>query len=80
MHGVRCADRVLAWNITQGNKGGCDGSLILSDELSRGENKGLANIAGYVQSLATNYKVGVADMIGTLMPSIFAYEYQVLTL
>ncbi|KAF2851442.1 class II peroxidase [Plenodomus tracheiphilus IPT5] len=52
-----------AWNIAQGAKGGCDGSLILSDELNRNENKGLANIAGYIQSLATKYKVGVADMV-----------------
>ncbi|KAH7355797.1 heme peroxidase [Pyrenochaeta sp. MPI-SDFR-AT-0127] len=52
-----------AWNVTQGAKGGCDGSLVLSGELERGENKGLGPIAGYVQGLATDYGVSVADMV-----------------
>jgi hypothetical protein len=53
-----------AWNKAQGAKGGCDGSLILAGELTRGENKGLQGIADYIQGRATFYKVPVADMIG----------------
>ena len=55
---------MTAWNTKQGAKGGCDGSLILAGELSRGENKGLDGIANYIQGMATKWSVGVADMIG----------------
>jgi hypothetical protein len=52
------------WSQAQGNSGGCDGSLILSaEENARPENKGLQAISATLQGLATQYKVGVADMI-----------------
>jgi catalase (peroxidase I) len=47
--------------------------LILAGELSRGENNGLQDISNYLQGLATQYKVGVADMI------VFAGSHAVVT-
>jgi hypothetical protein len=57
-----------SWDTSQGFTGGCDGSLILASdangrELDRGENRGLATIAGKIQALATKYGTTVADMI-----------------
>ena len=63
-----------AWNIAQGAKGGCDGSIILnSEENARAENKGLQSISAYILSLSTQYSVSVADLIavsdaGAIMP------------
>jgi catalase (peroxidase I) len=52
------------WNTAQENTGGCDGSLILSpEENAKPENRGLQDISGTLQAMATKYKVGVADMI-----------------
>ena len=61
-------DKSLAWNTAQGAKGGCDGSIALAPgEIDRSENKGLANITTTMKDLAAQYKVGVADMIGTFV-------------
>ncbi|KAF1958017.1 heme peroxidase [Byssothecium circinans] len=63
-----------AWNTAQGAKGGCDGSIALAPgEIDRDENKGLANIATTLKSLAGQYKVGVADMI------VFAGNHAIVT-
>ncbi|KAF1933309.1 class II peroxidase [Didymella exigua CBS 183.55] len=62
-----------AWNKAQGAKGGCDGSLILANEVALPENNGLQGIAAYLQTLASNYKVGVADMI------VFAGSHAIVT-
>ncbi|KAF2800232.1 class II peroxidase [Melanomma pulvis-pyrius CBS 109.77] len=62
-----------AWNTGLGSTGGCDGSLILAGELSRGENKGLQGISDYLQGLATKYNVTVADMI------VFAGSHAIVT-
>jgi hypothetical protein len=52
------------WNTAQGQTGGCDGSLFLSqEENSRPENKGLQTISAQLKALAAMRKVGVADMI-----------------
>ncbi|KAF2996794.1 hypothetical protein E8E13_000467 [Curvularia kusanoi] len=62
-----------AWNTAQGAQGGCDGSLVLSDEVNRAENNGLQEIGAYLKGLAKSYKVGVADMI------VFAGSHAVVT-
>ena len=51
------------WNTTQGLTGGCDGSLVNTDEINRGENGGLATIAGIIRDKADFYKVSRADLI-----------------
>ncbi|KAF2280551.1 heme peroxidase [Westerdykella ornata] len=43
--------------------GACDGSLILADECSRSENRGLPRVCGSLAELAKEKKVGVADLI-----------------
>ncbi|EAT90802.1 hypothetical protein SNOG_01153 [Parastagonospora nodorum SN15] len=43
--------------------GACDGSLILADECSRSENRGLERLCGNLGSLAQQKEVGVADLI-----------------
>lgn len=60
-----------AWETKLGATGGCDGSLILAGELSRGENKGLDDIAAKIKNLASKYKVGVA---GNCAPSAQSSE------
>lgn len=45
----------------------------MAGELSRGENNGLQGISGYLQGLATQFKVGVADMI------VFAGSHAIVT-
>ncbi|CAI6341375.1 unnamed protein product [Periconia digitata] len=63
-----------AWNTAQGATGGCDGSLALAPgEIDRDENKGLANIISTLKNLASQYKVGVADMI------VFAGNHAIVT-
>lgn len=67
-----------AWNLAQGQKGGCDGSLIntrfpqalggQNEELNRGENGGLSDISSYLWGVYQTYKkidssVTVADLI-----------------
>ncbi|KAF2729875.1 heme peroxidase [Polyplosphaeria fusca] len=42
---------------------GCDGSLILANECTNTENTGLAQLCGQLGNLATQKKVGVADLI-----------------
>ena len=53
--------------------GACDGSLILADECSRNENRGLPRVCGNLGNLAQQKDVGVADLIqfaaGTLCSS-----------
>lgn len=48
-----------SWETKLGPTGGCDGSIILANELTRVENKGLAGIAGKVQNLAQKYGTGL---------------------
>ena len=43
--------------------GACDGSLILADECSRSENRGLERLCGNLGGLAQQKEVGVADLI-----------------
>jgi hypothetical protein len=43
--------------------GACDGSLILADECSRPENRGLERLCGNLGGLAQQKEVGVADLI-----------------
>lgn len=43
--------------------GSCDGSLILADECSRNENRGLSRVCGNLGNLADQMDVGVADLI-----------------
>ncbi|KAF2796612.1 class II peroxidase [Melanomma pulvis-pyrius CBS 109.77] len=43
--------------------GACDGSLILANECSNSENKGLERLCGNLGTLATDNGVGVADLI-----------------
>jgi hypothetical protein len=43
--------------------GACDGSLILANECSNTENRGLERICGSLANIATQTKVGVADLI-----------------
>jgi len=43
--------------------GACDGSLILANECSNTENRGLERICGSLANVATQTKVGVADLI-----------------
>jgi hypothetical protein len=50
------------WDTTQGLRGGCDGSLVLTDELGRAENRGLQTVAAKVVELAGKYGVSAADM------------------
>ncbi|WYZ45871.1 hypothetical protein EsH8_IX_000096 [Colletotrichum jinshuiense] len=56
-----------SWDESQGQSGGCDGSLIVGVspdvELDRIENRGLQNIAGALKDLAGRYNVTAADMI-----------------
>ncbi|KAF2997176.1 hypothetical protein E8E13_005964 [Curvularia kusanoi] len=65
------------WSTSQGATGGCDGSLILSNgtdyELGRNENRGLGPIATFLQQKATQWGVGVADMI------VFAGSHAIVT-
>lgn len=42
---------------------GCDGSLILADELANANNNGLQEVCGTLEGIATSHDVGVADMI-----------------
>ncbi|KAF2670490.1 heme peroxidase [Microthyrium microscopicum] len=52
------------WAPSQGQTGGCDGSVFLSqEENSRAENRGLQTIAAQLKALAAMRQVGVADMI-----------------
>jgi len=54
------------WDKTQGATGGCDGSLILADEVSlRGENNGLQDIAGKMIALRAKYnnQYSMADLL-----------------
>ena len=62
-----------AWNTAQGATGGCDGSLILAGETRLPENNGLQEIAKYLNDTATNYKVGVADLV------VFAGSHAIVT-
>ncbi|PSN65115.1 heme peroxidase [Corynespora cassiicola Philippines] len=62
-----------AWETKLGATGGCDGSLILSNELSRKENSGLQDIAAKIQALAVKRNVGIADLI------VFAGSHAVVT-
>jgi hypothetical protein len=58
-----------SWETKLGATGGCDGSIILAKgELDRPENKGLADIAGKVQSLANTYGTGVAGKCSSYAP------------
>lgn len=43
--------------------GACDGSLILADECSRRENKGLERLCGNLETVQENTGVGMADLI-----------------
>ncbi|KAF2878458.1 heme peroxidase [Massariosphaeria phaeospora] len=43
--------------------GACDGSLILANECSNSENRGLERLCGNLGNLASEKKVGVADLI-----------------
>jgi hypothetical protein len=43
--------------------GACDGSLILADECSNTENRGLERLCGNLGNLASQKDVGVADLI-----------------
>jgi hypothetical protein len=43
--------------------GACDGSLILADECSRRENKGLERLCGNLKTVKENTGVGMADLI-----------------
>ncbi|KAH7125563.1 heme peroxidase [Dendryphion nanum] len=43
--------------------GACDGSLILANECSNNENRGLERLCGNLGNLAQEKKVGVADLI-----------------
>jgi hypothetical protein len=43
--------------------GACDGSLILADECSNIENRGLSQLCGNLGNLANQKEVGVADLI-----------------
>jgi hypothetical protein len=43
--------------------GACDGSLILADECSNIENRGLSQLCGNLGNLADQKEVGVADLI-----------------
>ena len=43
--------------------GACDGSLILADECSKPENRGLERLCGNLANVAAQTKVGVADLI-----------------
>ncbi|KAI1847492.1 hypothetical protein JX265_000742 [Neoarthrinium moseri] len=55
------------WN-TDASYGGADGSLLLSDELSRTENRGLEEIGAQTRMWYNKYKehgVGMADLIQT---------------
>ena len=52
------------WATAQGKTGGCDGSIVLSAvENARPENDGLQPISGKLAALASQNKVGVADMV-----------------
>lgn len=61
------------WSIDQGETGGCDGSLILAEEFTRPENKGLENISGKLRDIAQKWEVGVGDLI------VFASSVAVVT-
>jgi hypothetical protein len=43
--------------------GACDGSLILANECSNSENRGLERVCGNLGNLANEKQVGVADLI-----------------
>ncbi|PSN60262.1 heme peroxidase [Corynespora cassiicola Philippines] len=43
--------------------GACDGSLILANECSNSENRGLERLCGNLATVANDNKVGVADLI-----------------
>jgi catalase (peroxidase I) len=52
-----------AWNMSLGNTGGCDGSLILAPEFPRPDNRGLETIAVFLIQRARTFNVSAADMI-----------------
>lgn len=55
-----------AWSKFTGPTGGADGSIILGDELGRGENNGLQTIAAVILAWYNQYRgygVGMADLI-----------------
>ncbi|KAF2735789.1 versatile peroxidase VPL1 [Polyplosphaeria fusca] len=60
-----------AWKTTLGATAGCDGSLVF--ETGRDENNGLQEIVGYLQGLASQFQVSVADMI------VFAGNHAIVT-
>lgn len=43
--------------------GACDGSLVLADECSNKENRGLERLCGNLKTVQANTKVGMADLI-----------------
>jgi hypothetical protein len=43
--------------------GACDGSLILADECSNTENRGLERLCGNLKTVQANTQVGMADLI-----------------
>jgi hypothetical protein len=43
--------------------GACDGSLILADECSNQENRGLERLCGNLKTVQANTQVGMADLI-----------------
>ena len=43
--------------------GGCDGSILLSDECSRTENQQMTDICGKLNTKVTQYNVSAADMV-----------------
>lgn len=51
-----------AWNLGQGETGGCDGSMMLA-EMDRLENQAMAPIAAILTEIATRHSVSVADTI-----------------
>ncbi|KAJ9626984.1 fungal class II heme-containing peroxidase [Taxawa tesnikishii (nom. ined.)] len=52
-----------SWDQSEGEHGGCDGSLILAKEYEAKENAGLQGIALKLSDLANKHNVGVADII-----------------
>ncbi|KIW03356.1 uncharacterized protein PV09_05564 [Verruconis gallopava] len=51
-----------AWSINSGF-GGADGSMLISDEVSRPENKGLESIVASGKSLLAKWNVSAADLV-----------------
>lgn len=53
------------WDL-QSSYGGADGSILLSDELDRPDNRGLSEVGGLIKSIFDKYKtngIGMADLI-----------------